>query len=962
MPTPTLIGVVMDTREFLERVVPNGNICIADHVQIEDKKVFIHYTMTQHDVAAKLALDLDAKGHTIYFALASFKETFANPTGKLRVKRTAKNVSHLKALWLDVDNKDCPGGSAVGAIKKYLLATKMPRPSIMVKSGNGIHLYWPFKKAISLEEWLPLAEGLKADCVAHNFPVDSACTSDSARVLRPPGTHNRKDPDNPRSVTLAWETDKNFDPAELAKCFSAVKNTSIPAHLQGKFTGSQEFTGGNQRKPNTKQVIAGCAVLRHVMVTGGAEQSEPEWNSTLLLLKYLDGGDKLVHPMSSKHIGYDYDATQEKWQQKLAADTTGPTKCSTFEGWHPKLCQVCPINKSKKHKTPLSLGYVDPPPPPPANVPTLSTPVPKLGSVTSLSPDFPNNWRAVPGNNGVERKVFDPVEKEWIWDTVLRRTWRLKQAQKSANTGDYTYVLEAKAGSCKPITIEVQGGDLWGSMRTWEALSLRGVPLTTNEQKHWKDLMATWIQKLQEENAVLDTTEQLGWIERTEDGDRNIIGFASGGAAFFSDGTTKQSVVTANHKHKGIAEYYIPVGSIEKWKSVADFLLAQGHNHIITVLVSAFAGPLVKFTGQAGAIMSVVSTGTSAGKSVSLEAAAAVWGDPKRGTMTLQDTPTTIKNKVAYLQNITAYWDEVRGDDRNLHDFIQTAFQITQGKDRERADRSARTITAQTWHTMMVCTSNDSVFDLAAAETGASDAGVYRIFELEIPHDQKPQRDPQVATMIAELQSNYGIIGEQYARYLAKNAEQVQEEVEKWTVKMDNHFRALPAERFWVATIATLMTGAAFAKKAGLMDTDMEKLFKYLSGIFMQLRSRVIGSKTATDPKELLVAYMHQHQHERLVVDKLSMGSGKYQPQLVGSHSNLRKLTYAIGQDQNIMRVLKSDFIRWLQSSRQLRLSGELRDRFRSECGMNEKRAVLGAGTSFATSRAICLDFTIEPQ
>lgn len=950
----------MDTCEFLKRVVPDGHMCIADHVQIEDKKVFIHYVFGNHANAAAFATQLDKQGHTIYFALASFKETFKTPTDKLRIKRTAKNVSHLKALWIDVDNKDCPNGSAVGAIKKYLLATKMPRPSLMVKSGNGIHLYWPLVEAIPVEEWLPLAEGLKADCVAHNFPCDGVCTSDSARVLRPPGTHNRKNPDSPQPVILAWETEEDFDPVALAKCLPQQKFSAIPAHLRGKAVTNEYSANQHRRTVDTKQVIGTCAVLRHIMITGGAEQSEPEWNSTLLFLKYLDGGAKLVHPMSSRHIDYDYDATQEKWEQKLAAGTTGPTKCSTFEGWHPTLCQGCPKYKSKKSKTPMAMGYVDPTPQQ-AEAPKTGTPVPKLGAVQSLTTDYPYGWRAMQGNEGVERKVFDKESKEWVYEKVLKRTWRLLQAQKSANTDEYTYVLQARARSGKAITIEVQGTDLWGSSKTWETLSARGVPLTTNEQSHWKDLMATWLQKLQEENAVLDTTDQLGWIERTEDGNKEITGFASGGAAFFSDGSTKNSVVTANHKHKGIAEYYTPVGSIEKWKNVAEFLNAQGHDHILAMLVSAFAGPLVKFTGQSGVILSIVSTGTSAGKSISLETAAAVWGNPKLGTMTLQDTPTTIKNKVAYLQNLTAYWDEVRGDERNLHDFIQTAFQITQGKDRERADRSARTIAAQTWHTMLVCTSNDSVFDLAAQETGASDAGVYRIFELNIPNNEKPQRDPRVATMVAELQNNYGVVGEAYAKYLAANAKQVRAEVEKWTVKMDNHFKAQPAERFWVATIATLMCGAAFASKAGLMDVDMPSLFKYLSKVFNQLRSRVIGSKNATDPKELLVAYQMQHQHERLVVENLRLSAGgKYEPVIVGNHSHLRKLTYQIGQQQGLMRVAKGDFKRWLQKTRSLNMSGDLEQRFKSDTNMTESRATLGAGTSWATSRALCLDFNID--
>jgi len=951
----------METREFLKRVVPDGNICIADHVKIEDKKVFIHYTMTRHDVAAKLALDLDSKGHTIYYALASFKETFLTPTDKLRVKRTAKNVSHLKALWLDVDNKDCPDGSAVAAIKEYLLATKMPRPSLMVKSGNGIHLYWPLKEAIPVAEWLPLAEGLKADCVAHNFPVDSVCTSDSARVLRPPGTHNRKDPDNPRPVTLVWETDEDFDPKELAKCLPLVKTTSIPAHLLGKAVTNEYSANQNSRKADTKQVIGNCAVLRHIMVTGGAEQSEPEWNSTLLFLKYLDGGVKLVHPMSSRHIAYDYDATEEKWQQKLAADTTGPTKCSTFEGWHPALCQACPIYKSKKSKTPMALGYVDPTPPQ-AEVPKTGTVIPKLGTVQGLVGDYPNNWRAMPGNDGTERKVFDKESAEWVYERVLKRTWRLMQAQKSTNTGDYTYVLQAKSKSGKPIAIEVQGGDLWGSTKTWETLSIRGVPLTTDEQKHWKDLMATWLQKLQDENAILDTTDQLGWIEKVDDkGDKNIIGFASGGAAFFKDGSIKKSVVTANHKHKGIADYFTPVGKADRWNDVFNFYNEQGLEHIMVMLASAFAGPLIKFTGQSGAIMAIVSTGTSAGKSLSLETAAAVWGNPKLGTMTLNDTSTAVKNKVAYLQNLPVYWDEVRGDDRSLHEFVQTAFQVTQGKDRERADRSARTIAAQTWHTMLICTSNESVFDLAASETGASDAGVYRIFEIAISANQRPVADPRIASMVAELQSNYGMVGQDYARYLTNNTDKVARKVDEWRIKLEGHFKAEAAERYWIATMATLMAGAEMANIAGCANFDLMKLIKYLQRKFKQLRARVGSARSATDPKELLLAYMMQHQHERLVVENLrTSAGGKYEPVIVGNHSHLRKLTYQIGQQQGKLRVAKGDFKRWLYKTRQLNMSGDLEQRFKLEAGMFEHRATLGAGTSWAMSRAICYDFNIE--
>ena len=930
--------------------------------------MFIHYAFTDHDKAASFARWLDGKGKTVYYALASFTETFQNKNDKTRIKRTKKNVDRLKALWLDIDEKDCPNG-ALGATKDFLEATKLPRPSIVVRSGHGIHLYWPLSRAIPVDEWAPLAEALKAETKAHGYPADHACTSDPARVLRPPGTTNRKYPDNPQPVTIVWEKDDVFEPDALAKLMGAKPPSAIPSYMRGVSADScDEFTGSNHKRPTSaKELVRNCAVMKHNLITGGREQTEPEWNATLLVLKYVDDGYKLLHPISSKHIDYDHDATEEKWQQKLAAETTGPTLCPTLEGYgHTKLCQACPIYKSRKQKTPLSLAYMKTGAatlPPAAPIPKAGTVIPK--TVTQLNHDFPDRWRGIPGNGGVERKVFDKEAAEWVYDKVLDRTWRLKQVQKSANTGSYTYIIEARMVSGEAIEFEVPGALAYGCPRTWEVLGERGAILKSTEKQHWTDLMSTWLQKLQEEAAVIDTTDQLGWIERINDeGDKRIVGFASGAAAFFKDGGVKQSIVTANHKHKGIASYYTPVGKLNAWRETSGFLIEQGHDHIVAMIAAAFAGPLMKFSGQSGAIMSFVSNNTSAGKSVSMETAMAVWGHPKLGGMTLSDTPTSTKNKIAYLQNITAFWDEARGDEQAMRSFVETAFQVTQGKDRERADRSARTIAAQTWHTMLVVASNDSIFDLTAAHTGASDAGVYRIFECFIPDDEKPQKDPRVSSMVAQLQNNYGLAGEEFAKYLAANVSKVRDTVEKRRLALEDHFNAEPAERFWIAALTVVITAADFANRAGLTEIDLAKLMKYLQKKFMELRARVRVNRITTDPRELITAYQMQHMADRLVVDKLRIGAGggAYQPQLIGSYSNLRKVLYQIGKDQNIMRVVKADFCRWLDKTRGLKLSGELAARFKKEAGMKERKAVLALNTQYATNRAICLDFDIDME
>lgn len=952
----------MDTKEFIKLVVPaEGHICIADHITFDDgKKAFVHYPFQDHDKAGWFAQKMDEREGTIYFALATYQETFTNPKGKLRLKRTHKNVALLKSIWLDIDFKDCGPEELVPKLGTFFRDTGILKPSLIVNSGGGLHVYWCLKESITPERWVPLAEGLKKLCQDHDLPADHVCTSDQARVLRPVGTHNRKY-DTPKIVKVIAGDGCEYGYDELLAPMPSINTADLPAHLRGHAVDTSEYsaTGFTPREVDPKKVIRDCGILRHALKTKGAEQSEPEWNATLLLLRFMPDGAKFVHPMSEGHIDYSASATNDKWQQKLDADVSGPPFCSTFQQFHDaSKCQGCPIYQSKKPKNPLALGYVSG-----TDQPTgISEKTPTGIFVTVPTHNYPNSWRGIPGNLGIERKVFNPKEGEFEWIKVLKRTWRLKQAQRSTNSAQYTYVVEAKTVTGKSIALEIEGQDLWGSTRTWETLSARGVPLTTDEQKHWKDLMATWLQKLQEENAVLDTTDQLGWIERVdEDDNKKIVGFASGGTAYFADGSAKTSVVTANHKHKGIADYYTPVGKPDQWIEAAQFLINQGHNHIVASLASAFAGPLMKFTGQSGAVMSVVSSCSGMGKSLSLETAASVWGSPKLGTITLQDTPTTVKNKLAYLQNITAYWDEVRGDDRSLQDFMQTAFQVTQGKDRERADRQARTIAAQTWHTLLVCMSNESIFDLASAATKLSDAGVYRVFELYVNDNEKPHHDPRIQTLVSELQNNHGGVGELYGAYLAANTKAVRRRVEEWRLKLESHFNAEAAERFWIATMVTLIVGAEFAGKAGIVQFDVGKLLQYLSAHYKQLRARVITTNTAGDPQELLVAYMMAHQHERLVVDKLRVGrGGKYAPELIGNYANVKKITYQVGQQQNLLRVAKSDFDTWLLKSRNLRMTGELVRRFEEESSMAVSKAIIGAGTSYATARAWCYDFAIE--
>ncbi len=170
---------------FLKKVLPpQGRYCAF--VKTRGRKKFNRFFETIEELWDYLR-EADRDEDDAYFALGSYGDDD---------ERKQKNVIALRCLWLDIDcGKDKPYRDveeAATALKRLCDGAKLPKPMI-VESGHGIHVYWPFKHAISPREWLPYAEGLKAACIAHGLKADPARTADCASVLRPPGTHNHKD-------------------------------------------------------------------------------------------------------------------------------------------------------------------------------------------------------------------------------------------------------------------------------------------------------------------------------------------------------------------------------------------------------------------------------------------------------------------------------------------------------------------------------------------------------------------------------------------------------------------------------------------------------------------------------------------------------------------------------------------------------------------------------------------------
>ena len=228
----------MDTREFLQLVTPDGLRCIT----LKGDKGLVQMPARTAEEAERLITWVDGQERDCHFALASFREEFVNDNGKRRVRRKKANVDQLKALWVDIDFKDAgPLPDVLTALEAFYDETGFPKASIVVHSGNGVHLYWPLSEPVSREAWQALVHPFKDLCKQSGLPADHACTSDSARVLRPIGTHNWKDAGNPKPVRFLGGSGCTFAVDDLRRVLQAGTvvegdtkgaDQALPAHLR----------------------------------------------------------------------------------------------------------------------------------------------------------------------------------------------------------------------------------------------------------------------------------------------------------------------------------------------------------------------------------------------------------------------------------------------------------------------------------------------------------------------------------------------------------------------------------------------------------------------------------------------------------------------------------------------------------------------------------------------------------
>lgn len=346
MPTPL---------DFLRLILPPAGPYCLFVKPAGRAKGFNEFAATIEDLWARQAA-WDAKGASVWHACASFKraenDPKGTPQGQRRLGRTSHNVALLKTLRLDVDSGDdkpYQTTEAAGAASQaFVRAARLPEP-VYVLSGTGVHIYWPLRDAMLPAQWKVLANKLKLLCRQYNFEADPGVTADTARILRTPGTHNRK-----RGAKLVtcyqlvgpYSLDQlpslNADITQLAQVPMKV-DVRVPEHLRvGGLPRLADRATDGMSGPEVfaDDIASQCGQLAAFRDSKG-KLSEPLWYAGLGVVAWCADGDEKGQEWSAGHDEYTPEATREKMDR--ARELSGATTCKHYHGLAPAVCEACPL-------------------------------------------------------------------------------------------------------------------------------------------------------------------------------------------------------------------------------------------------------------------------------------------------------------------------------------------------------------------------------------------------------------------------------------------------------------------------------------------------------------------------------------------------------------------------------------------------------------------------------------------
>jgi hypothetical protein len=876
----------MDPQDFLAVVLPtpgHGVYCTCElnnneHQFVREIPALFPHVERWHKA-----------GKDVYMALASFDEAVL----EIRVnkdRRTAVNARFVKSLWLDLDGY-ADTSDALLALVKLMSASGLDefgKPWV-VASGGGLHVYWPFAKEVDAVTWTPVSRNMVRLCKQLGIKIDTSVMGDAARVLRVPDTTNFKKTKTgewkygePKPVRLMQEGDI-FDFSVVAAQIASKLTSEAPV-----FPASSNVIQLAGARPaasaasiplfeNTatlfKNIIdrtvagKGCSQIADYIENAKDDGMEPKWRAILTLTKHCDDGAKWSARMSDLHP-YDHDRMHRK-----LAEAKGPWLCKTFDEKFPGICDGCPARAGNpKLTTPMMLGrevmttieaaeYEVPVEEPVAEV--------EEEVVSIQRPEAP--WGFSYGERGgavfCKIKAKKPKgteeedDEEQLNVMLLPFEMFAVDVLHSRDAHMVKFIAMRKEG---PKAILIPVADITSKDKTLAALGKANViavraALGKNLHEYvWAASNALHAQRAKH------VPDRYGWQ------DDGTYVFAS---RIFKKGHAPEKVDLPELQN--IVQSTQPTGTLENWREYLKMMVRRGMHKQLAVFLLGTCAPLMRYTGLYGITVHCCSTESGTGKTLTLNAAASVWGHPVHYRVGQATSPVAAQQHLGMLHCHPLIMDEITQRSRtDLKWFSGSLFDMTDGKGKERMEAGANRSRVNTtlWASTWLMTSNTHMVDaLLTNNKNAAEGEIRRLLEFVMDEPLAPVM-PGDADIIRSLSENYGVAGCVLVQYMVDHEDKLRSLVKRCIERVEKDFKATPDERFWMAAIgcALAMGILLSGKHADIIDLPLDRMLVEYKECVEYMRGAITSNqRTAT---ALLDEYIQENASKMLVVRKVGSG------------------------------------------------------------------------------------------
>ena len=803
----------MATTDLLSAVLPSkGWYCIVGLKTGSKPKQTFHETLGEcEQVIDGLVKD----EYNAYFACSKYE------TNK---SRTQPNAKYIKAFWLDIDcgeGKDYPSQiEGLAALKNFCKATGLPKPTV-VNSGRGLHIYWRLSRIITAEEWKPVAERIKYLCDEYDFHVDPSRTADLASILRVPETLNFKDdPPKPVSIIcLSEEVEYETIKSQLG-VLVAPPEFNVPRQELNELTKALANNEEKWFKIIIKKTIKGegCAQI-HKIATEQETVNYELWRAGLSVAWACEDRDTAIHKISERHQEYDFQETIRK-----AMDTGGPQKCVTFEKWNPSGCGGCP--HKGKIVGPIALGRKIVKARAEDNFVEVEAKSPEIPVTKITIPEYPFPYfRGKQGGVYIELADNDPI---LVYQHDIYVVKRMRDPQK----GEVAWIrLHLPKDGIKEFALPIT--EVMTKEKLREKLGFYGVAALQKQMDAIMVYIIKFVNELQYKTDVEVMRMQYGWADKNSK-------FVIGDQEITAEGirySPPSSMTSA------LSEYMQPVGTLDEWKKIANVYNRPSMDPHAFGFFTAFGSPLLTHLNLKGAVINLVNNVSGTGKTTVAKVMHSVYGHPEEQMLIAKDTINVKLHRMGVMGNLPISCDEITNvEAEHFSDFV---YAVSQGRARNRmkSQSNEERLNTSKWSLLCVCTSNASFYDKLASLKSTPDGELMRLIEFQIPVNSVMNK-VEADEIFSQLDNNYGHAGRIYLQWLVSNLEEAIDMVKQVQVVIDKKVKFSGRERFWSGVAACNIAGAMIAKKLGLIDIDIKRVFEWMVIEFSKMRHEIKAPPT----------------------------------------------------------------------------------------------------------------------